>query len=107
MDLRDKDGNPLIPGKTPEEIFEAREKVSEGRPCDYSGLTHKKLIGGSGVQWPCTADRPNGTERLYEGGMLFTDIGYCESFGHDLETGSPITEEHRTLKPAGRAILKA
>lgn len=108
MDFRDNDGNPLIPGGTPEEIFEAWRKGSKWRPCDYSGLTYKKLTGGSGIQWPCTADCPNGTERLYEDGKFFTNNEYCESFAHDLETGLPITkEEYRALNPAGRATLKA
>lgn len=30
---------------------------------------------------------------------------YCETFGHDLETGAPITEDqYRALNPAGRRL---
>lgn len=108
MDFRDKGGNPILPSADPKVVFEAWKKVSEFRPCDYSGLTYEKLTGGSGIQWPCNDTHPNGKERLYDDGVFFTDIEYCESFGHDLETGVPYTKEHyRALNPAGRAILKA
>jgi predicted molibdopterin-dependent oxidoreductase YjgC len=108
MDFRDKDGSPLMPWNTPQEVFEAWKRLSFGRPCDYSGLSYDKLTGGSGIQWPCNKDYPNGKERLYDNGDFFTDIEYCESFGHDLETGTPLSKaEYQTLNPAGRAILKA
>ncbi|MEV1329853.1 molybdopterin-dependent oxidoreductase [Micromonospora costi] len=64
MDFRDRDGGPLIPWTTPEEAFEAWKECSRGRPCDYTGLTYDRLRGGSGIQWPCTEARPDGTERL-------------------------------------------
>ncbi|KAL2015210.1 hypothetical protein VTK56DRAFT_6062 [Thermocarpiscus australiensis] len=108
MGFKDKDGNDLLPWKTPEEVFEAWKKVSAGRPCDYTGLSYERLTGGSGIQWPCNETNPHGTERLYADGVFYTDIEYCESFGHDLETGAPYTkEEYKALNPAGRAILKS
>jgi anaerobic selenocysteine-containing dehydrogenase len=71
-------------------------------------MSYDKLTGGSGIQWPCNAENPDGKERLFGDGIFFTDIDYCESYGHDLETGAPITEEeYKVLNPAGRAILKA
>ena len=108
MDFRDKDDRPLIYWSTPEEAFNAWKGVSKGRPCDYSGLTYEKLTGGSGIQWPCNEDHPYGKERLFEDGQFFTDLEYCESFGHDLETGAPISKDaYRAMNPAGRAILKS
>jgi anaerobic selenocysteine-containing dehydrogenase len=108
MEFRDRDGRPLIEWTTPEEAFEAWKECSRGRPCDYSGLSYDKLRGGSGIPWPCTAERPDGTERLYEDGRFFTDPELCEDFGHDLLTGAAIEEHvYRALNPAGRAILKA
>jgi anaerobic selenocysteine-containing dehydrogenase len=108
MGFKDKDGNDLIPWTQPEETFEAWKKLSAGRPCDYSGLSYEQLTGGSGIQWPCNEKNPHGTERLFTGSVFFTDVEYCESFGHDLETGAPLTkEEYEHLTPAGRAILKA
>lgn len=108
MGFRDKDGNDLISWRQPEEAFEAWKKLSAGRPCDYTGLSYDRLTGGSGIQWPCNEQNPHGTERLFTDGVFFTDVEYCESFGHDLETGAPLTkEEYEHLNPAGRAILKA
>lgn len=108
MGFKDKSGSDLLPWKNPEEVFEAWKRVSAGRPCDYSGLSYEKLFGGSGIQWPCNSQYPEGKERLFEDGVFFTDIDYCESFGHDLDTGAPLTEDaYRRLNPAGRAILKA
>lgn len=109
MDFQDKDGQPLIPWNTSEEGFDAFKKMTIGRPCDYSGLSYDLLTGGSGIQWPCTKDEyPNGKERLFGDGVFFTDIEYCESFGHDLETGAPYSkEQYKQLAPNGRAILKS
>ena len=107
MGFRDKDGEPLIPSQEPEDLFEAWKAVSKGRPCDYSGLTYEMLTGGSGIQWPCNENAPSGTERLFEDGIFFTDVEYCESFGHDLETGTPYSkQQYMSWNPAGRAILK-
>ncbi|KAH7018595.1 uncharacterized protein B0I36DRAFT_377740 [Microdochium trichocladiopsis] len=108
MDFRDKDGQPLLPWTTSEEVFKAWQKLSAGRPCDYTGMSYEKLTGGSGIQWPCNKQKPNGTERLFTDGKFFTDVDYCESFGHDLETGAPYSiDDYRALNPAGRAILKS
>jgi len=108
MDLRDRDGRPLIPWDDPEGAFEGWKACSAGRPCDYTGLTYEKLRGGSGIQWPCTPDRPAGTERLYTDGVFHTDPDYCETYGQDLATGAEYTaEEYRARQPAGRAFLHA
>ena len=108
LDLKDKDGQPLIKWSTPEECFEAFKQMTRGRPCDYSGLTYEKLRGGSGIQWPCTAEAPDGTERLYTDHRFNTDTDYTEDWGHDLLTGgSHERKHHAELNPAGRAILKA
>ncbi|KAL4756825.1 molybdopterin oxidoreductase family protein [Aspergillus foveolatus] len=108
MDFRNKDGGPLIPFTHPEEVFEEWKKMSYGRPLDCSDLTYEKLSGGSGIQWPCTKEYPYGKERLFDDGKFFTDTDYCESYGHDLETGTPLTKgQYEAMNPAGRAILKA
>jgi anaerobic selenocysteine-containing dehydrogenase len=108
MDFRDRDGAPLIKWDDPEGAFEAWKACSRGRPCDYSAITYDRLRGGSGIQWPCTADAPEGTERLYADGRFNTDPEYCETYGHDLATGAVFTEtEYRAKEPGGRAFLKA
>jgi len=108
LDLRDRDGAPLIKWDDAESAFEAWKRCSAGRPCDYSGLSYEKLRGSGGIQWPCTADAPDGTERLYTEGRFNTDTSYTEDFGHDLETGAAVTEdEHRAKAANGRAFLRA
>jgi ferredoxin-nitrate reductase len=108
MDLRDRDGQPLIRWHDAESAFEAWKECSRGRPCDYSGLTYDRLRRGTGIQWPCTSTHPEGGERLYADGRFNTDPDYCEDFGHDLTTGAAHTEtEYRAQAPAGRAFLHA
>jgi anaerobic selenocysteine-containing dehydrogenase len=108
MDFRDKDGAPLVKWTTPEEAFEAWKACTRGRPCDYSGLSYEKLSAGSGIQWPCNGDHPDGTRRLYTNHHFPTDLDICESYGHDLITGAVVTaEQYRANDPGGRAQLKA
>ncbi len=108
LGLQDKDGAPLVKWSDPEGAFEGWKECSRGRPCDYSGLTYAALRGGSGIQWPCTEENPEGTERIYTDGRFWADPDYCESYGRDLVTGAAVEEnEYRALNPSGRAVLKA
>jgi anaerobic selenocysteine-containing dehydrogenase len=108
MDFRNRDGTPLMPWEKPEDAYKEWQKMTKGRPCDYSALSYEKLTGGSGIQWPCNEQNPHGTERLFTDGVFYTDIEYCESYGHDLETGAPYTkDEYRDMNLAGKAFLKA
>jgi ferredoxin-nitrate reductase len=108
LDLRDNDGAPLVKWTTPEECFEAFKEVTRGRPCDQTGLSYAKLRGGSGIQWPCNEEHPDGTERLYADHDFNTYTDYCEGYGHDLVTGASYErKDHAQLRPDGRAILKA
>jgi len=107
LGLQDKDGQPLVKWRTPEEAFEAWKRCSAGRPCDYTGLTYAKLRGRSGIQWPCTEDYPDGTERLYTDGAFWASPDYCESYGRDLLTGAPQEpSEYKAMNPEGRAMIK-
>lgn len=108
LDLRDKDGAPLVKWTTPEEAFEGWKECSRGRPCDYTGITYDKLRGGSGIQWPCNDEHPDGTERIYVDGQFWSDPDYCESYGKDLVTGAPVSPtEYKALNPTGKAVIKA
>lgn len=108
MDFRNDAGEPLIWWHDPESAFEAWQQCSAGRPCDYTGLSYQRLREGSGVQWPCNAAAPDGTERLYSGGVFHTDPDYCETYGHELGTGAARTpEEYEAMRPDGRAFLHA
>jgi ferredoxin-nitrate reductase len=98
MDFRDRDGRPLIKWSDPETAFEAWKACSRGRPCDYSHLSYDRLRVEGGIQW--------GGERLYGDGVFNTETSYTETYGEDLLTGAAVTEEeHRALRPDGRAIL--
>ncbi|MBT3153884.1 nitrate reductase [Streptomyces sp. CHD11] len=108
MDFRDKDGGPLITWHDAESAFEAWKRCSAGRPCDYTGLTYAKLRAGSGIQWPCNEQTPDGTERLYTDGISWAHPDVCESYGKDLVTGAAQeVVEYRSLNPDGKAVLKA
>jgi anaerobic selenocysteine-containing dehydrogenase len=108
MGFRDKDGQPFPHWHDAESAFEAWKMCSAGRPCDYTGLTYDKLRGSAGIQWPCNADNPEGTERLYAEGHFWADPDYCEAYGKDLITGAPLEPtEYRAMNPAGKAIIKA
>lgn len=108
LGLKDRDGAPLVPWSDAEGAFEGWKECSRGRPCDYTGLTYARLRGGSGIQWPCTAEAPEGTERLYTDGQFWAAPDYCESYGRDLVTGAPLEPtEYRALNPSGKAVIKA
>lgn len=108
MDFRDKDGAPLIGWHDAESAFAAWQRCSAGRPCDYTGLSYEKLRQGSGIQWPCTDDAPDGTARLYTDGITWAHPDLCESYGRDLVTGGSVNgDEYRSLNPDGRAVIKA
>lgn len=108
MDFRDKDGGPLLPWTDAESAFEAWKKCSAGRPCDYTGLSYDKLRGGSGIQWPCNTEHPDGTERLYSDAKFSAEPDYCEAYGKDLITGTPVEPtEYRAMNPDGKTIIKA
>jgi anaerobic selenocysteine-containing dehydrogenase len=108
MDLRNNEGEPLVPWTDAAGAFAAWQECSRGRPCDYTGLRYPMLRERGGVQWPCTETSPEGTERLYVDGAFFADPDYCESYGKDLLTGTPLTaEEYRARNPDGKAVIKA
>jgi ferredoxin-nitrate reductase len=108
MDFRDKDGQPLIKWRDAEGAFEAWKECSRGRPCDYTGLSYAKLSRGSGIQWPCNEQYPDGAEHLYTDGIFNTAADYCEDFGHNLRTGAMRTpEQYRANDPQGKAFLHA
>ena len=107
LDLKDKDGAPLVHWTDPETAFEAWKVCSAGRPCDYTGLTYELLRGPSGIQWPVNIDNPQGTERLYTDGFPWAAPDMCESYGKDTVTGAPAEPaEYKASNPEGKAVLK-
>jgi anaerobic selenocysteine-containing dehydrogenase len=107
MDLRDKDGGPLVKYTDAEGAFDSWKACSKGRPCDYSGMSHALLREHGPIQWPSTEEHPLGRERQYEDGVFNTAAETCETYGHDLATGAAITpEQYAARDPNGRAIIK-
>ncbi|WP_366932949.1 molybdopterin-dependent oxidoreductase [Pseudonocardia sp.] len=109
MDFRDRDGQPFPQWHDASSAFDAWVASTEGRPCDYTGLSHAKLRSApSGIQWPCNSENPDGTERLYTDGKFFSAPDECESYGRDLVTGTAVEEtEYRALNPDAKAVIKA
>jgi anaerobic selenocysteine-containing dehydrogenase len=107
MGFTDRSGRPLPIWDTAEDAFDAWRECSRGRPCDYTGLSYDKLRGGPGIQWPCTEQAPDGTDRLYVDHQFMTADSECETYGHDLATGAAVTPtEHAAARYDGRARLK-
>ncbi|MEM7235114.1 MAG: molybdopterin-dependent oxidoreductase, partial [Planctomycetota bacterium] len=65
--------------REPKDAFDEWRKVSEGRLCDYSGMTYERLAEGP-LQWPANSSNPEGSERLYEDGTFPTDDGRAQLF---------------------------
>jgi ferredoxin-nitrate reductase len=108
MQFTDKAGRPLIGWHDAPSAFAAWQRCSAGRPCDYTGLSYDLLRQRGGIQWPCTAEAPDGTERLYTDGTFWAAADTCETYGRDLVTGAATQEvEYRALNPDGKAVLKA
>jgi anaerobic selenocysteine-containing dehydrogenase len=108
LDLRDRDGAPLVPWSEPEACFGAFREMTRGRLCDYSGLSYDRLRGSPGIQWPCNELHPDGAERLYTEHVFNTLVDECEDYGHDLVTGAAHErKDFPALAAPGRAVLHA
>ena len=107
LGLSDLDGEPLLKWTTSEECFDAFKEMTRGRLCDYSALSYAKLRGSGGIQWPCTDEAPEGTERLYTDHVFNTFLDECEDYGHDFVTGAAYERKDAAdIGAAGRAILR-
>jgi ferredoxin-nitrate reductase len=64
--------------RTAAEVFDEYAASTEGRPCDVSGLSHRRL-GAESMQWPVRtggdAGERSGTERLYGSQRFPTPTG--------------------------------
>lgn len=60
MGFTDRDGNPLVTWRTPEEAFEAWKVATAGRPIDYTGLSYDKLRGPTESRGRSTTQRRRG-----------------------------------------------
>ena len=61
----------IYPGwKTVEDAFNEWRKVSDGRLCDYSGISYDLLAEKGAIQWPYRAGDDITTSRLYSDGKF-------------------------------------
>ncbi|MGG0474539.1 molybdopterin oxidoreductase family protein [Priestia aryabhattai] len=106
MNLTDKDGNPLIRFSSPEECFEEWKLISQGRPCDMTGITYERLKKYNGLRWPVNSENPQGTTRLYSNFIFPTHSEYTQSYTKDQFTGRALTKaEFESKKVEGRAMI--
>jgi assimilatory nitrate reductase catalytic subunit len=57
----------------PWQAFEELRRLSAGGLADYSGMSYARLRAGQAMYWPCPADRPAGTPRLFVDGFPTSD----------------------------------
>lgn len=108
MQLKNNSGAPLLNWSRPQDAWESFCELTRGTLCDQSAATYGKLRSSDGIQWPCTASAPDGTERLYTDHRFATAAGECEDFGHDVVTGAQNQPgEYRDHDPDGRAVIKS
>jgi len=108
---------------TPGEVFDEIRRVSEGRLCDYSGMSYGLIEELGGIQWPCNEKAPKGTKRLYSENMPCpTEDGKarllpvdwiplsemaCEGLPLILNTGRTVEQFHTRTKTGTIGILDA
>ena len=114
----------LFPGwATPEDAFNEWKRVSEGRLCDYSGMTYDAIAAEGGIQWPFPAGATNSTDtrRLYTDGQFQTSDGRAQllatswepfpeqpndEFPFVLNTGRTVEHWHTRTKTGQVPILE-
>ena len=107
----------------PAEAFAEWRRVSAGRLCDYSGMTHEAIEEAGGIQWPFTVGdtEPAATRRLYGDGVFATPDGRARllptswepfpdqpspDYPHVLNTGRTVEHWHTRTKTGQVAILE-
>jgi assimilatory nitrate reductase catalytic subunit len=90
----------LFPGWTSSsDAFDEWKRVSKGRLCDYSGMSHEAVERAGGLQWPCPdgeGEGPAVTRRLYTDGTFPTADGRARLIATEWE---PFPEQPRPAYP--------
>lgn len=114
----------LFPGwKGTADAFDEWRRVSAGRLCDYSGMTHDAIELNGGIQWPFpqgTLCNPADPRRLYTDGVYQTEDGRAKllptswapfpeqpnvDYPLILNTGRTVEHWHTRTKTGGISIL--
>ena len=90
----------------PEAAFRVLQRLSAGRPFDFTGIDGYDAVGAAGgVQWPCPeGSGPVAAERrLFEDGRFFTPTGRARFvFGAPRAPEEPLTSRHPLVLLTGR-----
>jgi assimilatory nitrate reductase catalytic subunit len=82
---------------SPEAVFPILQRLSAGRPCDFTGIRdYDDIKASGGIQWPCTGPGDAGERRLFEDGRFFTPDGRAR---FEFEEPAPVTEPTTARHP--------
>ena len=77
LGMADAMGYTHLTARTPAEVMAEMGTISEGRACDYTGISYEALEQAGGIQWPAPAtddgSAPVGSPRLYTDGKFHYD----------------------------------
>ena len=66
----------------PEAVFRIMQRLSEGQPCDISGIKgYTQIDSCGGIQWPWTRENASGGFRPEQQRRLFSDGQFCHEDG--------------------------
>ncbi|RIK86375.1 MAG: nitrate reductase [Planctomycetota bacterium] len=85
--------------RSPAAAFELLQRLSEGQPCDITGIAgYEMLRREGGVQWPAPADRPRQSRerRLFEDGRFYHPDGRARFL---FEAPKPLPERTTAAYP--------
>ena len=88
----DPDGTVTFPTEAGD-VFKEMGKVSKGRLCDYSGLTHERLEEERGVQWPAPLETGESHKRLYSNGGFGFEGGKAKLIGLPFIDNNEVPDE--------------
>lgn len=90
----------------PEAVFQILKKVSQGQPCDISGIKdYAMLVRQGGVQWPLSAGVPlsDNQRRLFGDGQYFHADGKAKFlFDAIVPVPEPVNEDYPLVLMTGR-----
>ena len=94
---------------SPEEVFRILTKLSEGQPCDISGIDgYRQIDDLGGIQWPCKKRDLPGLEnenqrRLFSNGEFFHPNGRAKFlFADPVEVAEPTCDDYPFVLLSGR-----
>jgi assimilatory nitrate reductase catalytic subunit len=92
---------------SPEDTFHILKRLSQGRPCDFTGIDgYETIDANGGIQWPF----PNGSvpefgtqRRLFEDGLFHTNDGRARFIFDDASpVREPVSDEYPLVMLSGR-----